>query len=296
VTAACVLAAVAVTSALYAAPPCLAQGKRSERASVSQTVAGTTITVEYSRPVARGRDSLFPKVVHWDERWTPGADWATTIEVDRDVGIQGTPLPKGKYGIWTVVRPDTWTVTFHRDWHVFHTVRPDTSGAAVRVTAAAEQGPPVEVLTFDFPDMPPGGTTLRFRWGTIVVPLRISLPAPPLDLVPSREERSRYLGRYDVRVVLDDPATNVRRRLVEITESGDTLRWRDADGAEGDRREFVLSPAGRDDFTRAKRNADGAYWKEPGVVIAFEVADGRASGFEVESEDGRVVARAERVR
>ena len=279
-----------------AAAPCVAQGKRSERASVSQTVAGTTITVEYSRPVARGRGSIFPKVVHWNERWTPGADWATTIEVDRDVHVQGVLLPKGKYGVWTVVRPDTWTVAFHQDWHVFHTVRPDTSGAAVRVTAIAEQGPPVEVLTFDFPDMPPGGTTLRFRWGTMVVPLRISLTPPELDLVPDRRTRARLLGRYDLRVVLDDPAITVRRRLVEIGESGDTLRWRDADGAEAERREFILSPAGGDDFTRARRNADGAYWKEPGIVIGFEMEGGRASGFEVESEDGTIVARATRVR
>ncbi|HYC32166.1 MAG TPA: DUF2911 domain-containing protein, partial [Gemmatimonadales bacterium] len=115
---------LALLALAVATAPCAAQGKRSERASVSQTVVGTTITVEYSRPVARGRDSLFPGVVHWNERWTPGADWATTLEVDRDVKVQGTLLPKGKYGVWTVVRPDTWTVTFHRDWHVFHTVRP----------------------------------------------------------------------------------------------------------------------------------------------------------------------------
>ena len=279
-----------------AAAPCLAQGKRSERASVSQTVAGTTITVEYSRPVARGRDSLFGKVVHWNERWTPGADWATTLEVDRDVVIQGVPLPKGKYGVWTVVRPDTWTVNFHQDWHVFHTIRPDTSGAAVRVTAVADTGPPVEVLSFDFPDMPPGGTTLRFRWGTVVLPLRISLVPPPLKLVPSRNARARYLGRYDVTVVLDDPSIKVKRRLVDITESGDTLRWHDADGEEAERRDFVLSPAGGDDFTRARRNADGAYWADQSMVIAFTMAKGRASGFEVELEDGTIAARAERVR
>ena len=37
----------------------VAQVKASEPASVSQTVDGTTITVVYSRPQARGRDSLF---------------------------------------------------------------------------------------------------------------------------------------------------------------------------------------------------------------------------------------------
>ena len=39
-----------------------AQGRLSEHAVAAQTIAGTTITVEYYRPAARGRDSLFGKV------------------------------------------------------------------------------------------------------------------------------------------------------------------------------------------------------------------------------------------
>ena len=42
-------------------------------------VNGTTITLDFSRPVARGRDSLFGGVVHWGELWTPGANWATKL-------------------------------------------------------------------------------------------------------------------------------------------------------------------------------------------------------------------------
>jgi hypothetical protein len=103
-----------------AAGSCKAQKPMlSEHAVVAQTVAGTTITVEYYRPQARGRDSLLGKVVKWGGRWTPGANWATTIEVDRDVRLNGE-------GLFPVVRP--------------------------------------------------AGTTLRFRWGTVVVPLEIAVP------------------------------------------------------------------------------------------------------------------------
>ena len=59
--------------ALLACLPSLlsAQVRASEHGVVSQTVNGTTITIDYSRPVARGRDSLFGRVVHWGEVWTP---------------------------------------------------------------------------------------------------------------------------------------------------------------------------------------------------------------------------------
>src|SRR5207244_13352769 len=44
-----------------------AQVRASEPASISQTVDGTKLTVTYSRPRARTRDSLFGKIVTWGE-------------------------------------------------------------------------------------------------------------------------------------------------------------------------------------------------------------------------------------
>src|ERR1043166_8508411 len=77
-----------------------AQVRASEAASVSQTVDGTKLTIEYSRPRGRARDSLFGKVVPWGLTWTPGANFATTLEVSKDVRINGHPLAKGKYSVW----------------------------------------------------------------------------------------------------------------------------------------------------------------------------------------------------
>lgn len=159
--------------------PCLAQGMLSEHAVAAQTVAGTTITVEYYRPQARGRDPLFGKVVKWGEHWTPGANWATTVEVNHNVRLNGAPLPKGKYSLWTVVQPDQWTVELRRQWHKFHVPAPtDSSDVQLRLTVRPDSGPHTEVLTYDFPAVGPAATTLRLRWGTVVVPLEIAVQAP----------------------------------------------------------------------------------------------------------------------
>jgi hypothetical protein len=161
------------------AGPCAAQRMLSEHAVVAQTIAGTTITVEYYRPQGRGRDSLFGKVVTWGSHWTPGANWATTVDVNHDVRVNGARLPKGKYALWAVVEPDHWTVELRRQWHKFHVPPPsDSSDVQLRLTARPETGPATEVLTFDFPAVGPAAATLRFRWGTVVVPLEISLAAP----------------------------------------------------------------------------------------------------------------------
>ena len=50
-----------------------AQIRASERGTVTQTVDGTTIKIDYSRPQARGRDNLYGGQIHWGEVWSPGA-------------------------------------------------------------------------------------------------------------------------------------------------------------------------------------------------------------------------------
>src|SRR5262245_13744253 len=56
----------------------LAQNPRpSQHGSVSQQIADTKITIDYNRPVARGRE-IFGKLVRWGEVWCPGADQASS--------------------------------------------------------------------------------------------------------------------------------------------------------------------------------------------------------------------------
>ncbi|HRZ10013.1 MAG TPA: DUF2911 domain-containing protein, partial [Gemmatimonadales bacterium] len=87
-----------------------AQMRASERGSVSQTIDGTTITIDYSRPQVRGRDSLFGGVEKWGAVWTPGANYATTLEVNRPLKIDGHPVAPGKYSLWLVLQPGEWTM------------------------------------------------------------------------------------------------------------------------------------------------------------------------------------------
>lgn len=288
------LAALALIALGAFTTPCVAQGRLSEKGMVAQTVGPTIVTVVYYRPVARGRDSLIGGVVPMGHRWTPGANWATTVEVDQDVMVEGKLLPKGKYSLWAEPHPDSWTFELHRKWNRFHLPAPDSSDEQLRFTVHPETGPRTDVLTFDFPDMGVGTTTLRLRWGTTVVPIHLAMIAPPLKMLQSREERARYVGRYDLDIFPMGGFPS-RTLLVDILDVRDTLHWKDASGSEERRRDFVLSPAGDNEFTRATRSPQGQYWTESGVTVSFQPASGRANGFEVSIEDGTVASRAKRV-
>lgn len=162
------------------------QVRPSERGSVSQTVDGTTITIEYSRPVARGRDSVFGKVVHWGEVWTPGANWATTFDVDRDVRLADQAVARGRYSMWIVPRAEgDWTLFLSTRHRVFHTQRPDPNDAAVTVALTPQTAPHTEVLTWSFPLVSADGTTVQLQWGPVLVAARITV-APSRATVRAR--------------------------------------------------------------------------------------------------------------
>ena len=123
--------------------------KPSQHGTVSQRIADTTITVDYNRPVARGRE-LFGKLVPYGRIWCPGADDATTVEVSTTVTIEGKELPAGKYSLWTEPGAESWTVIFSKHANVCHTRYPEGQDA-LRVQVTPRTGSHMETLAFYFP-------------------------------------------------------------------------------------------------------------------------------------------------
>jgi hypothetical protein len=151
----------------------------SQRGSVTQMVAFTKISVEYGRPVARGR-ALFGALVPWDSVWHPGADSATRITFTHDVLIEGKPLRAGEYSLWLIPHEHApWTVIFSRAAHTFHRPYPGAKFDVLRVDVAPEQVSHMESFAIYFPSVLRDEATLRLHWGTTAVALRIKAPFRP---------------------------------------------------------------------------------------------------------------------
>jgi hypothetical protein len=148
--------------------------KPSQHGSVSQRIAETTITLEYNRPVARGR-AIFGALVPYGKIWCPCADDATTIELTTAVKIDGQELAAGKYSVWTVPNADKWTLIFNRRADVWHTRYPDGQDA-LRLEVTPRAGAHMETLAFYFPAVDGKKAELVLHWGTTVVPLGIDVP------------------------------------------------------------------------------------------------------------------------
>ena len=66
-----------------------------ERGSAKATIGSATVTIDYGRPMLKGRDPM--KMIQPGEVWRIGSDAPTTIESDADLDFGGTRVPKGKH-------------------------------------------------------------------------------------------------------------------------------------------------------------------------------------------------------
>jgi hypothetical protein len=260
------------------ARPVEAQIRASERGSVSQTVDGTVITVDYGRAQARGRDSLFGKVVTRDEVWTPGANAATTLQVSRDVTVGGKALPAGKYSVWLVSDPAApWTLYFHKNAGLFHTQHPKPADMALAIPVThTTTGEHVEVLTFDFPRVSTASTELRLRWGTTTVPVEIGVAASAPKTPMTAEQLAPYLGTYAVTFPSPRGGRSPEMKLAIVNAKGALHGIMDSPG-EAVELEYI--PTATPHRFMPAFLKDGKVFDVEVTPVDFQVVDGRAVGF-----------------
>ena len=81
---------------------------------ISYTQNNVTISVEYNRPYKKGR-VIFGGLVPYEKVWRTGANEATIFETSKNILIEGKPLRKGKYTLWTIPGEETWTIIFNSE-------------------------------------------------------------------------------------------------------------------------------------------------------------------------------------
>ena len=157
--------------------PISAQGYPfSQRSRLVQNIALTHFSIEYGRPVARGR-KLFGALVPWDTIWHPGADEATELSFDHDVTMNGMPIKAGTYTVWMIPRNNSpWSLILSRGVKVTHKDYPGPQMDVLRLEIAPESQSSVESMSFSFPMVLRDEGVLRFQWGTTSISVAIKAP------------------------------------------------------------------------------------------------------------------------
>ena len=90
----------------------------SPKGSIEQNVGITTISIEYERPIARGR-KVFGGLVPYKTIWRTGAGNGTKIKFDNAVVIDDKVIPAGQYSLFTIPDKQEWTIILNSNATIY---------------------------------------------------------------------------------------------------------------------------------------------------------------------------------
>ena len=91
-----------------------AQNKPASPAAVATgKINGANISINYSSPSVKGR-VIWGELVPFNKIWRAGANAATTIESDKDLIIEGSKLPAGKYSFFVIPNEKECVLIFNK--------------------------------------------------------------------------------------------------------------------------------------------------------------------------------------
>ena len=161
--------------------------RQSQKASITQYVgADTQITITYSRPAVKGR-TIWGELVPYGFApgnkyskdkpfpWRAGANENTTIEINKDVNVEGKSLPAGKYSIHMIPSEKEWIVIFNKNNDQWGSFSYEESADALRVTVIPVEAPFQELLTYGFENITDNSTVGYLQWEKLKIPFKIEL-------------------------------------------------------------------------------------------------------------------------
>jgi tetratricopeptide (TPR) repeat protein len=174
--------------------PNLVLPKASQRATVSQTIGFTEVSITYDRPLVNQRE-IWGKLVPYDSVWRAGANENTVIAFSSPVRVGGRDLPAGRYGVHMVPTASEWTVILSNQADAWGSFSYDPKEDAMRLTAVPVAAPFQEALGYTLDDPGSGSVVAALRWEKLAVPFTIEVDHKRV-VVDSLRQQLRGLGRF----------------------------------------------------------------------------------------------------
>lgn len=178
------------------------------RATISEEVGITSITIRYSRPGVKGREGkIWGGVVangfgafnfltgKMTSPWRAGANEATVISFEHDVKVEGKDLKAGAYALFMAMGDDNVTLIFSKQteaWGSFY-YRPEDDVLRVNVKPATLDKP-VEWLKYEFIDHQENSCVIAMQWEKRSVPFRVEVDVDSIVLNRLRAEFTGVKG------------------------------------------------------------------------------------------------------
>ena len=178
-----------------------------KKASVSERIGLTDVTIDYDRPAVKGREGqIWGKLVpegYVDQGfgtsksapWRAGANENTTIDFTTDVMVEGKPLPAGKYGFFVAYGANECTLIFSHNNSSWGSFFYDPKEDALRVTVKPiAMDKEVERLRYEFLDQKENAATVTLEWEKLSIPFTVQVDYVNQQLESFRRELRNSKG------------------------------------------------------------------------------------------------------
>jgi Protein of unknown function (DUF2911) len=178
-----------------------AAGGGNRKASVSERIGLTDVTIHYDRPGVKGREGqIWGKLIHVGYAdlgfgtskaapWRAGANENTTIEFSTDVKVEGQPLAAGKYGFFIAYDPNECTLIFSKNAGSWGSFYYDDKEDALRVKVkpiATDKSE--EWLKYEFVKETANSATVALVWEKLMIPFNVESDYIKTQLTSFRNE------------------------------------------------------------------------------------------------------------
>jgi hypothetical protein len=139
----------------------------SPRDSVSGTINGAKISINYGSPSVKGR-KVFGELEAYGKVWRAGANEATVFTTSKDIMVEGKKLAAGTYGFFAIPTATTWTIIFNKVAKQWGAYKYDESQDALRVTVKPKASAMNERLVYKI-----NSKGFSLNWDKLSVPVSV---------------------------------------------------------------------------------------------------------------------------
>ncbi len=182
-------------------PLTVAPSGGNKKASVSERIGLTDVTIHYDRPAVRGREGkIWGQLVHTGftdqgfgnskaAPWRAGSNENTTIEFSTPVKIEGQSLPAGKYGFFIAYDTNEPTLIFSKNSTSWGSYYYDEKEDALRVKVKPGiLDKNVEWLQYEFINETDNSATIALKWEKLMIPFMVEVDYVNTQLESFRKE------------------------------------------------------------------------------------------------------------
>ena len=180
------------------------------RATVTEEVGITSITIKYSRPdvnkregkiwgdgnlVTYGFTSTNLNTNKNTQPWRAGANENTIISFEHDVKVEGKNIKAGTYSLHMAIWPDSAIIIFSNQYGSWGSFYYDPNSDALRVTVKpVKLDKSVEWLKYEFIEHREKYCVIAMQWEYLSVPFRVDVDVDNIVLAKLRDEVTSQKG------------------------------------------------------------------------------------------------------